>query len=558
MKTGIGGILGAAAGCVLLLLSGCATTTAVADEPAEAAVVDRAARLSYLEGDVRVALEGGSTWAEPRLNLTLTGGDRLRTARDSRAELGWNGGALRLDGGSEVELDRLTDGQVRVWLEYGVAALSVRSLDEGENVAIATGAGVVNVLRAGDYRVEADDRDGDTLVIVRSGLAEFDVNGRYYRVRAGEMLRMHAGDADSMRVSTAFAEDGFDRWCSEREDRLERSAASRYVSPDIVGYEDLDAYGSWEYAPGYGNVWFPSGVGSGWTPYAFGSWVWVSPWGWTWLDSSPWGYAPYHYGTWARYHNRWGWVPGQRHERPRYAPAPEGWRHERPLQTGDGHVYRPPPPPREAPPRTQHSRDDTRVTIPERPVHAAPRTPTQPQTPAQPQPPAQPQAPTQHREPTYDNRTPRNGGRGGDTAAPGATAPAVTPMPTPSQPQSERPQNGRSGPSEQRREREPQPQTQRERTLQTREPAPTQHTAPQPAVRPATPAPAATSAPPATRAPRWISAPQPTPAPAQRQVTPAPVQATPAAQRAPQQSQPTPRRQHEDQGRVERDSDPHR
>jgi hypothetical protein len=494
MKTGIGGILGAMAGCVLLL-SGCVATTAVAEEPAEEAVIDRAARLSYLEGDVRVALEGGNAWAEPRLNLTLTGGDRLRTGRDARAELRWNRGAVRLDGGSEVELDRLTDRRVRLWLQHGVAALSVRSLDEDEAVAIATAAGVVNVLRAGDYRVEAGERDGDTLVIVRDGLAEFDLNGRYYRVHAGEMLRLRGGDPDSLHVSTAFAADGFDRWCSEREERIERAVASRYVSADIIGYEDLDAYGSWDYAPGYGYVWFPSSVAPGWTPYAFGSWVWVGPWGWTWIDSSPWGYAPYHYGSWVRYHDRWCWVPGPRHERPRYAPAPRGWRHERPLQTSDGHVYRPPPPPRERPPRAPKPRGDTdtRVTIPERPVNAAP------------------QAPTQHREP-------RNG-----SVVPGAAAPgAIT---SGSAPTSSQPQNGRSESSEQRRER----------TLQTRERAPAQHSAPQPVVPQVTPA------------PRW------TPAPAPTQVTPAP-----APQQAPQpapEPQPSPRRQHEGREPVERGSD---
>jgi hypothetical protein len=523
MKTGIGGILGAAAGCVLLL-SGCATSTAVAEEPAEAAVIDRAARLSYLEGDVDVALEGGGDWAEPRLNLTLSGGDRLRTGRDARAELRWDRGALRLDGGSEVELDRLTDRRVRVWLQHGVAALSVRSLDEDEAVAIATAAGVVNLLRAGDYRVEADERDGDTLVIVRDGLAEFDLNGRHYRVRAGEMLRLRGGDADSMRVSTAFADDGFDRWCSEREERIERAVASRYVSADVVGYEDLDAYGSWDYAPGYGYVWYPSILNPGWTPYAFGSWVWVGSWGWTWIDSSPWGYAPYHYGSWARYRDRWAWVPGPRHERPRYAPAPQGWRHERPLQTGDGHVYRPPPPPRETPPRAPKPRrdTDTRVTIPERPVNAAPRTPTQSQ------------APTRRREP-------RNGGAVPGAAAPGATAPAATPSPSPSQPRSERPQNGRWESTGQRREREREPQ--KERALQTREPAP---------------------APRSTPAPRWTPAPQtvptrppvPTPAPAPVQTTP--TQVAPAPQQAPQpvpEPQPTPRRQHEDRQPVERGSD---
>ena len=386
MKTGMRAWWAAALGGAALLLGGCVTTT-VAAEPAseagpeagpDAGYTDRAARLSYLDGGVRVALEGGSEWVEPRLNLPLAGGDRLRTDRDARVELRWDRGVLRLDGGSEAELDRMTDTSVRVWLVRGVAALRVRALDDGEQVAISTEAGVIEALRPGDYRVETDDRDGDALLIVRDGLAEFRAGERSYRVRAGEMLRLHRSDAGEARTAAAFARDGFDRWCEEREARIERSVSARYVPADMVGYEDLDAYGDWSYAGGFGYAWFPSGLAPGWTPYAFGSWTWISPWGWTWIDSSPWGYAPYHYGRWARYRGRWCWVPDGHHERPRYRPAPEGWRRERPIQSGDGHVYRPPLPPREAPARPQRPREDNRpredrrISIPERPVNPVP------------------------------------------------------------------------------------------------------------------------------------------------------------------------------------------
>ena len=88
-----------------------------------------------------------------------------------------------------------------------------------------------------------------------------------------------------------------------------------------MGYEDLDANGSWRVDATYGSVWTPTRVASGWTPYRDGHWSWVDPWGWTWVDDAPWGYAVSHYGRWANINNTWAWVPGPRHERAVYAPA---------------------------------------------------------------------------------------------------------------------------------------------------------------------------------------------------------------------------------------------
>ena len=94
----------------------------------------------------------------------------------------------------------------------------------------------------------------------------------------------------------------------------------RYVSPDVVGYQDLDDYGVWYSDSNYGYIWVPR-VTRGWAPYQDGHWAWISPWGWTWVDEAPWGYAPFHYGRWVYARNRWGWVPGPIAVRPVYAPA---------------------------------------------------------------------------------------------------------------------------------------------------------------------------------------------------------------------------------------------
>jgi hypothetical protein len=76
----------------------------------------------------------------------------------------------------------------------------------------------------------------------------------------------------------------------------------------MTGAAVLNQYGTWQAQPSVGTVWFPQ-VASTWVPYREGRWVYVQPWGWTWVDNAPWGFAPFHYGRWAQFGGRWGWVP---------------------------------------------------------------------------------------------------------------------------------------------------------------------------------------------------------------------------------------------------------
>jgi hypothetical protein len=89
----------------------------------------------------------------------------------------------------------------------------------------------------------------------------------------------------------------------------------------MTGYEDLDEYGDWSYVAGYGPCWRPRAVVADWAPYRFGHWVYVGPWGWTWVEDEPWGFAPFHYGRWASVRGGWFWVPGPVVVRPIWAPA---------------------------------------------------------------------------------------------------------------------------------------------------------------------------------------------------------------------------------------------
>jgi hypothetical protein len=86
-------------------------------------------------------------------------------------------------------------------------------------------------------------------------------------------------------------------------------AAPYHVSPPMTGFEELDLYGSWDTVPDCGAVWYPSSVPAEWAPRRDGQWVWVEPWGWTWVDAGLWGFAPLPYGRWVRIDDRWAGCP---------------------------------------------------------------------------------------------------------------------------------------------------------------------------------------------------------------------------------------------------------
>ena len=132
-------------------------------------------------------------------------------------------------------------------------------------------------------------------------------------------------DALRAQIGPIASRTAFESWADDRAEREDASVSSRYVSRDVIGYEDLDDHGDWLYVSSYGYVWRPRYLANDWAPYRFGRWLWIGPWGWTWIDDARWGFAPFHYGRWVSLRNRWCWVPGPRDVRPVYAPALVGW-----------------------------------------------------------------------------------------------------------------------------------------------------------------------------------------------------------------------------------------
>jgi hypothetical protein len=298
--------------------------SALAAAPALAAYIDppgRVARVSYLDGEVSFSPAGEDEWVRAILNRPLIRGDRLWADRRSRVELQLGAAALRLDQLTSAEILDLDDDYAQFFLAEGSVNLYVRRIWEGQVYEIATPTLAVVIRSPGSYRIDVDRNGRHTDVTVWNGNAEAFGERARFSLREGETVRFFDSGLRDFRILGAPRADNFDRFAFDRDRLMDSSPSLRYVSDDLIGYTELDRYGSWTTVREYGAVWFPSRVSSGWAPYRYGHWAWIEPFGWTWIDDMPWGFAVSHYGRWVYVGNRWGWIPAQRTYRAVYAPA---------------------------------------------------------------------------------------------------------------------------------------------------------------------------------------------------------------------------------------------
>jgi hypothetical protein len=270
------------------------------------------ARLSVVQGDVNVKRADSGELVAAAINVPVVAQDHVQTSPGSRAE-------VELDSANLIRLGPNTDlgfadlEYHRYHVQLGAGTIIYRVLrDSDAQTEVDTPSVAFRPATQGEYRISVLD-DGTTQITVRSGAAEI------YGPRGSQQLGMARttlvrGNPSDPEFQTTYeiGRDQFDDWSTNRDRELLASQSYQYVSRDIDGADDLDAYGSWV-PSGYGQVWAPRPPVADWSPYSYGQWNWVDYYGWTWVDYAPWGWAPYHYGRW--FWNGgygWCWWPGAR------------------------------------------------------------------------------------------------------------------------------------------------------------------------------------------------------------------------------------------------------
>ncbi len=309
---------------VLLAIHGLGVSAFAYDDPPS-----RVARLSFIEGDVSFQPGGEQDWVWAGQNRPLTTGDSLWLDQNGRAEMHIGSTPILIGERTALTLLNVDDNTIQLQLNSGSVDIPVRNFYQNQIVEIDTPNSAFTVSRRGHYRVSVDPDSSTTLVTVWEGQGEVDGGGQAFLVDSGSQAQISGYDSINYDVYDLPNRDSFDQWSDSRIQRESRYQSSRYVSPEMTGYEDLDQDGRWRSDPNYGEVWTPSNVSQDWAPYRQGHWAWVSPWGWTWVDDQPFGFVTSHYGRWAFLGDNgggggWGWIPPRREQdgqRPVYSPA---------------------------------------------------------------------------------------------------------------------------------------------------------------------------------------------------------------------------------------------
>ena len=284
----------------------------------------RVGRVSLINGTVALYSDPEHGWEKALVNAPLTSENSLWTEPRGRVEVRIGSTTLRLDETTQLDVRRLGEDELRAHVVRGSLAVRIRHLERGERYLVTTPNAQFELAAVGRYRIDADEDRAESRITVFQGRAEVEATRR---ASAGPGESILVADDGSRFEFERTAATPFDDWAFARDDSLDRSSTetTRYVSPNMTGYEDLGTYGSWSQEPEYGAIWYPSRVDVDYVPYRDGRWVYARPWGWTWVDNAPWGYAPFHYGRWVYTGNRWGWCPGRYVARPVWAPALVGW-----------------------------------------------------------------------------------------------------------------------------------------------------------------------------------------------------------------------------------------
>jgi hypothetical protein len=296
----------------------------------------RIVRLSEVEGTVQIDRAAGDGFDKAFINLPIIEGCKLKTGKDSRAEVEFeDGSALRLAPDSELDFTRLAlgdNGQKlnTVQLVSGTVyanlhpknANSKSSSKAGDQFELNFARESVTVSEATHFRVELADAKA-TVAVFKGKLNATSPAGQV------EVAEKHsatidlanddlANDARAKNATFVIAKnyetepaDAWDRQQTDYHDRYASAGGSGINSPYGYGMSDLNYYGNFMTVPGYGSVWQPYFIDAAWSPFQDGGWAFYPGFGYMWVSGYPWGWMPYSYGNWAFAPGYgWVWQPG--------------------------------------------------------------------------------------------------------------------------------------------------------------------------------------------------------------------------------------------------------
>ncbi len=268
----------------------------------------RVGRLAKLTGTVSFRTPDLDHWEPATLNYPITSNNMLWTEPQSQAEVEVSGNRIVMDQTTELDVDQLDNQTMTTTEPQGELYLRLVAVPAGQSYTVRTPRGIVTIAQPGKYEVAAGDTEHPTTLTVIEGAAQVSGDGFALEVAANQEATIYGSDTFQASVSVAQRDAFLNAELAIDEPPPPPPQVPAVVA-QMTGGTDLTQYGDWQSSPEYGQVWYPKSAGSDYVPYRNGSWSYVEPWGWTWVDDAPWGFAPSHYGRWVDTDAGWGWAP---------------------------------------------------------------------------------------------------------------------------------------------------------------------------------------------------------------------------------------------------------
>jgi len=196
----------------LLIAFGTARAQQPQDPPA------RVGRLSLIEGSVQQRTADAQDWGAAELNYPVTTGFATAVQEGGRTEIEVGTMAIRVGGGSELDVGILNDKTAIFTVVQGEINLRVRSLGADERIQVVTPRGIIDIVQAGQYHVDAGTTQDPTRVAVLRGDAQLEQTAGPLDVANGQAALITGDGSNSNDVTQAQAStDPLDAWAAARD-----------------------------------------------------------------------------------------------------------------------------------------------------------------------------------------------------------------------------------------------------------------------------------------------------------------------------------------------------
>src|SRR5262249_50972479 len=169
-------------------------------------------------------------------------GDRLWSDAGARTEVQIGSASVRIGSSTSASVLNVDDQIAQFEVTQGSVFVNARRLEPGQIIEIDTPNLAMSISQPGAYRIDVDPNGDSTGVAVRRGQADVYGEGAAYVISTGQSYRFYATGLQQREYAALPPPDEFDQWAASRDRVYETTVSTQYVSPDVIGYADLDQY----------------------------------------------------------------------------------------------------------------------------------------------------------------------------------------------------------------------------------------------------------------------------------------------------------------------------